>query len=245
MITVICICFSSCASYTTIHTSPEGARVYKSGKEVGVTPYFHKDKKIAGSENHFRIEKEGFQPVDVSFSRNEKTNVGALVNGIFFMVPFLWYKNYLPEHHYLLIPDSIQMPVIPRAAPKKIFSTDLKFGMGMTGLGVAAGFNVNRWTLETSLNTLLFINRPAIAFKYGIISNSALKFRSGIELSYLTIKFLETPADNYTVLGMPLELVAGAYSMQMGPSIVLPVKGNQEKPFFINLFFFSFVKHLK
>ena len=47
-----------------------------------------------------RIEKEGCQPRIYTFARNEKLDVGALIGGIFLLVPFLWIMEYNPLHHY-------------------------------------------------------------------------------------------------------------------------------------------------
>lgn len=94
------ILFSSCASTTMIRSNPSGAKVYLNGEPVGTTPYPHRDTKIVGSTTTVRPEKEGYAPFETAFSRNEEADVGAIIGGIFFLVPFLWTMKYKPTHTY-------------------------------------------------------------------------------------------------------------------------------------------------
>ncbi len=96
----IIILFSSCASTTMIQSTPIGADLYLNGELVGKTPYKHKDMKIVGSTTDVRIEKEGFETLNTSFSRDEKVDVGAIIAGVFFLFPFLWTMKYKPVHSY-------------------------------------------------------------------------------------------------------------------------------------------------
>lgn len=98
------ILFSSCASSTMIQSYPSGAKVYLNNEPVGVTPYLHRDKKIVGSSTDVRLEKEGYQPLMTGFSRNEDADVGAIIGGVFFLIPFLWTMKYKPSHSYELQP---------------------------------------------------------------------------------------------------------------------------------------------
>lgn len=97
------ILISSCGSSTLIMTNPPDANVYLDGQPVGVTPYRYTDTKIVGSINNLKLEKEGFEPINTSFSRNEEADVGAIIGGIFFLFPFLWTMKYKPTHEYELI----------------------------------------------------------------------------------------------------------------------------------------------
>ena len=98
------ILFSSCSSSTMISSTPTGAKVYLNGENVGETPYKHRDTKIVGSVNSLKLEKDGYESLDTSFSRNEEADVGAIIGGIFFLVPFLWTMKYKPTHNYELSP---------------------------------------------------------------------------------------------------------------------------------------------
>ncbi len=77
---------SSCASSTLLQTNPVGAKLYLDGEPVGTTPYRHSDTKIVGSTTTVRLEKEGYQPLDTYFSRDEEADAGAIVGGHFLSV---------------------------------------------------------------------------------------------------------------------------------------------------------------
>jgi hypothetical protein len=50
------------------------------------------------------LEKEGYEPLNTIFSRNEEVDPGAIVGGVFFLFPFLWTMKYKPTHNYELMP---------------------------------------------------------------------------------------------------------------------------------------------
>ncbi|MGJ1445647.1 PEGA domain-containing protein [Sphingobacterium spiritivorum] len=102
--------FASCASKTLIQSNPSGAKVFLNGESVGVTPYAYEDTKIIGSTTHVKLEKEGYETLNTSFSRNEKADVGAIIGGVFVLVPFLWTMKYKPERTYDLIPAGASKP---------------------------------------------------------------------------------------------------------------------------------------
>ncbi|SFQ47754.1 PEGA domain-containing protein [Hymenobacter arizonensis] len=93
---------SSCASSTMLQSLPTGAKVYLNGEAVGTTPYRHTDSKIVGSTTSVRLEKEGYETYNTAFSRDEEADVGAIVGGVFLLIPFLWTMKYKPEHSYEL-----------------------------------------------------------------------------------------------------------------------------------------------
>ena len=108
------ILLSSCVSTTMIQSNPSGAKVYLNSETVGKTPYTHTDTKIVGSTTSLRIEKEGYETVNTSFSRNEQADVGAIIAGVFVLVPFLWTMKYKPTHTYELVPlNNTQSTVVP------------------------------------------------------------------------------------------------------------------------------------
>ncbi len=96
--------FSSCGSSTMIQSSPGSAKLYLDGESVGITPYTHRDSKIVGSTTSVKLEKEGYETYNASFSRNEDADVGAIIGGIFFLFPFLWTMKYKPSRTYELVP---------------------------------------------------------------------------------------------------------------------------------------------
>ena len=94
--------FSSCSSSTLITSAPTGAKLYMNGEAVGNTPYTHTDSEIVGSCNTVRIEKEGYETLNTSFCKDEEPHVGAIIGGIFLLVPFAWAMKYKATHHYEL-----------------------------------------------------------------------------------------------------------------------------------------------
>ena len=99
------ILLSSCASTTMIQSNPSGAKLYLNGETVGKTPYTHTDTKIVGSTTTVSLKKEGYETLNTSFSRDEEVDVGAIIGGIFVLVPFLWTMKYKPTHTYELSPS--------------------------------------------------------------------------------------------------------------------------------------------
>jgi len=98
------IIITSCSSTTYIESSPSGADLYLDGESVGQTPYAMTDTKPMFSCTTLRLEKEGHQTLYNSICRDEEADVGAIIGGFFFAVPFLWSLKYKPNHHYKLRP---------------------------------------------------------------------------------------------------------------------------------------------
>ncbi|WP_299524806.1 PEGA domain-containing protein [uncultured Lutibacter sp.] len=102
------ILLTSCASNTIITSIPSNSKLYLNGEMVGNTPYKHRDLKIVGSTNSIRIEKEGYEICNATFSKDEEIDVGAMIGGFFLLVPFLWVMKYKKAHLYELRPIIIQ-----------------------------------------------------------------------------------------------------------------------------------------
>jgi hypothetical protein len=64
-----------------LQSNPPGARLSINGVVVGNTPYTMADTKIVGSTTPVRLEYPGYQTIDMTISRNEELDVGALVAG--------------------------------------------------------------------------------------------------------------------------------------------------------------------
>lgn len=99
------IFLAGCGSTTMIQSRPDNARVYLNGEYMGNTPYTHRDTKIVSSTTIVTLEKEGYQPFNTSFSRDEELDVGALIGGIFLLEPFLWIMKYKPFRTYEMKPE--------------------------------------------------------------------------------------------------------------------------------------------
>ncbi|HYW97338.1 MAG TPA: PEGA domain-containing protein [Bacteroidales bacterium] len=100
----VLILLSSCVSTTMIQSRPPEAKIYIDGQPSGTTPYSYSDTKIVGSTTTIKIEKEGYETMDVILSRDEQADVGAIIGGVFVLVPFLWTMKYNPTHTYELTP---------------------------------------------------------------------------------------------------------------------------------------------
>ena len=100
----IAILFPSCTSTTLIQSTPSKSKVYINGEFMGETPYTYSDSKILGSSVSIKIEKEGYHPLMTNMTRNEEADLGAIIGGVFFLVPFLWTMKYKPSHSFELKP---------------------------------------------------------------------------------------------------------------------------------------------
>jgi hypothetical protein len=101
----VLILTTSCASTTTISSIPSGAKVTVNGMYAGVTPYRLTDSKPTGAMNSVTLKLEGYEPKNVTISKNEQVDVGAVIGGLFFLVPFIWTMGYMPIHNYELTPE--------------------------------------------------------------------------------------------------------------------------------------------
>ncbi len=112
------IIFGACTSTTMITSEPPGAKVYLNGMYAGETPVTYSDTKIVGTCTVLELEKEGYLPLHTMLVRNEEADVGAIIGGIFLLVPFLWTMGYQPDHHYeLLSVEEAGVPEIEVPAP--------------------------------------------------------------------------------------------------------------------------------
>ena len=96
--------FAACTGSTMIKSTPSGALVYLDGEKVGTTPYNMVDKRIVGSSTNVELRLDGYQPTTAQIHRNEELDVGALVGGIFVLIPLLWIMEYKPNHEYEMKP---------------------------------------------------------------------------------------------------------------------------------------------
>ena len=94
------ILFSSCSSTTVIHSSPGEAKVYLNEEYKGTTPITYTDTKIITTTNYVRLEKEGYDTFRTTFTRDEKPHAGAIIAGIFFLIPLLWCVGYNDSRTY-------------------------------------------------------------------------------------------------------------------------------------------------
>ena len=96
----------SCSSTTYLISTPPDAEVYIDGKYKGFTPYRHSDASISGSQKSIEIKKEGYDDFRTILTKKGRAHGGAIVGGIFLLIPFLWVVQYNIEYDYELIPSS-------------------------------------------------------------------------------------------------------------------------------------------
>ena len=103
----------ACASTTKIDTTPDGATVYINGEKAGTTPFTYTDTKIVGSAVQVKLKKEGYEDFQTTLTRNEEPDVGAIVGGVFTLVPLLWCMKYKPTHAYEMVALAHQQEATP------------------------------------------------------------------------------------------------------------------------------------
>jgi hypothetical protein len=91
---------AACSSSTRIQSTNQKAKIYVNGEFLGEGQGIHTDTKIVGSRNEVRLEAPGCRPQMEFFARNEEFSVGALIGGIFLLIPFLWIMDYKPSRTY-------------------------------------------------------------------------------------------------------------------------------------------------
>ena len=104
---ILALILSSCASTTTIGIVPRNldAKVYADGKYIGQAPAILKDAKISGASTMIRIEVEGYEDYVAYIEKSSQLNIGALVGGIFFFVPYAWILGYEPYYEFFFEDD--------------------------------------------------------------------------------------------------------------------------------------------
>ncbi|HEY4799564.1 MAG TPA: PEGA domain-containing protein [Bacteroidia bacterium] len=114
----VSILWAGCASTTMIQSTPAGAKVYINGEPVGTTPYVYTDTKIVGTTTMLKLKKEGYDPLNTSFVRDEEVDVGAIICGFICFFPFLWTMKYKPTHTYELMQNAGSEQPIINAIPR-------------------------------------------------------------------------------------------------------------------------------
>ena len=88
-----------CASSTLIKSNPPGAKLYLDGQVQGETPYTYSDKAVAGTMRTVTLKMEGYKDFNGTIKR-EQLSVGALIGGIFLLVPLIWVLEYPPQYNF-------------------------------------------------------------------------------------------------------------------------------------------------
>jgi hypothetical protein len=88
-----------CASATLIKSNPPGAKLYLDGQLKGETPYTYADRAAAGTMKSVTLKKEDYKDFTGHIKR-EVLSVGALIGGLFFLIPLIWILEYPPEYTF-------------------------------------------------------------------------------------------------------------------------------------------------
>ena len=103
------IALISCASTTTVRVLDESGsidrdvKIYLDGSYSGKGEIMYSDTKIVGSTTNVTLRKKGCRNSMYSLSRSEQLQVGALIGGLFSLIPLLWVMGYNPMHSYEFI----------------------------------------------------------------------------------------------------------------------------------------------
>ena len=98
---ILCLLLATaCTSSTVIRSSDPDARIYVNGEYLGTGRARYSDQKVAFSKNSVEIRKDGCRTERHSFRRSEQADVGAIVGGLLFTVPYLWVTEYKSRHEY-------------------------------------------------------------------------------------------------------------------------------------------------
>ena len=127
MIIIAGLFLSGCASTTLFTTDPVGASVFVRGEERGTTPYKYSDTKVAFSSTPVTFKKDGYKDLNIILKRIERPAVGAILGGVMFYVPLLWFAEYEKDHFYIL--EKIETPdkaitVIPEVNFDSVLNRD-------------------------------------------------------------------------------------------------------------------------
>ena len=88
-----------CASSTLIMSNPPGAKLYLDGQFKGETPYTYSDRAAAGTLRAVTLKKEEYKDFNGTIKR-EQLSVGALIGGIFLLIPLIWILEYPPQYNF-------------------------------------------------------------------------------------------------------------------------------------------------
>ncbi len=91
---------TACSSTTTIQVTDPMAKIYVDGQMLGKGSVQYSDTKIIGSTTPVMLKKDGCDSQTHYISRDGGLHVGALIGGLFFLVPFLWVTKYRPGYTF-------------------------------------------------------------------------------------------------------------------------------------------------
>jgi hypothetical protein len=91
---------TACSSGTTIRITDPQARIYVNGEYVGTGHGRYRDRKPAFTVQEVTLRKDGCEPQNFTFRRNERPDIGAIVGAYYLVVPIFWAAQYKERHAY-------------------------------------------------------------------------------------------------------------------------------------------------
>lgn len=98
--TLLVISFIGCTTMVTIQSDPSGADVFINNRKMGKTPYIANLDDFIASNHQITLKKEGYDDFNGVLAKEAK--VGAIIGGIFFLIPFLWCYGPSPYQQFAL-----------------------------------------------------------------------------------------------------------------------------------------------
>jgi hypothetical protein len=105
-----------CASATVVKSNPPAAKLYLEGQLKGETPYTYADRAAAGTMRTVTLKKEGYKDFTGHIKR-EQLSVGALIGGLFFLIPLIWILEYPSEYTFEMEKLLTDLPTKPQVTP--------------------------------------------------------------------------------------------------------------------------------
>ena len=87
-----------------IQSDPSGADVYINNQKMGKTPYKANLDDFVATNYQIILKKDGYNDFNGVLAKEAK--VGAIIGGIFFIIPFLWCYGPSPNQQFVLTDKS-------------------------------------------------------------------------------------------------------------------------------------------
>lgn len=97
---LLLISLVGCSTMVTIQSDPSGADVFINNRKMGKTPYVAKLDDFIATNHQITLKKDGFEDFNGVLAKEAK--VGAIIGGIFFLIPFLWCYGPSPYQQFAL-----------------------------------------------------------------------------------------------------------------------------------------------
>jgi hypothetical protein len=94
------VALTACSSGTSIRVTDPDARIYINGEYLGTGHAHYSDRKPAFTVQEVTLRKDGCEPQNYRFRRNERPDIGAIIGAYYLVVPIFWTAQYKERHSY-------------------------------------------------------------------------------------------------------------------------------------------------